>query len=177
MGENFIYKINGDNTSRYILGTIGENPLICFGINSSTATPLRLDPTVNRVRLLSERLGYDSFVMFNVYPVRATNPNDLTPQCDYAEKLANEKAVAEFVDYKKYDIWLAYGDIIEKRKYLRQCLDDIIALPELANVSYFHRGLTKKGNPRHPLYIRNDAVLEAFNLHSVNVVEPAVSLP
>jgi hypothetical protein len=100
--------------------------------------------------------------MFNVYPVRATNPDDLSFDCDYAEKLANEKAIAEFVNYKNYDIWLAYGDIIEKRKYLRQCLVDLKSLPELVNVTYFHRGLTKKGNPRHPLYIKNDVLLSAY---------------
>ena len=31
---------------RYILGTRGENPLICFGINPSTAAPDQLDNTL-----------------------------------------------------------------------------------------------------------------------------------
>jgi hypothetical protein len=166
-GEHWLYMTNGDNTSRYILGTIGEKPLLCFGINSSTATPEKLDPTVNRVRLMAERFGYDSFVMFNVYPLRATNPDDLPPECDFAEKTANEKVIAEFVNYRQCEIWLAYGDIIEKRKYLRRCFDDVMALPELSNAAFFHRGLTKRGNPRHPLYVKNEVVLTQMSLIAV----------
>ena len=60
---------------RYILGTRGENPLICIGINPSTAQPGDLDNTLKSVERIALGNGYDSFTMFNVYPPRATDPN------------------------------------------------------------------------------------------------------
>ena len=64
---------------RYILGTRGENPLICIGINPSTAQPGDLDNTLKSVERIALGNGYDSFTMFNVYPQRATDPNAWTP--------------------------------------------------------------------------------------------------
>ena len=60
---------------RYILGTRGANPLICIGINPSTAQPGDLDNTLKSVERIALGNGYDSFTMFNVYPQRATDPN------------------------------------------------------------------------------------------------------
>ena len=38
---------------RYLLGTRGENPLICIGINPSTARPGALDPTLKSVERIA----------------------------------------------------------------------------------------------------------------------------
>ena len=44
--QEWIYVNNDDNTSRYVLGTKGDKPVFCFGINPSTAEPNNLDPTL-----------------------------------------------------------------------------------------------------------------------------------
>lgn len=59
----WLYERTTDNAVRFVLGTIGANPLICFGINPSTAEPGNLDPTVNYVSSIATSNGYDSFVM------------------------------------------------------------------------------------------------------------------
>ena len=59
---------------RYVLGTKGEKPLICIGVNPSTAEPDHLDNTLKSVERIALGNGYDSFIMFNVYPQRATRP-------------------------------------------------------------------------------------------------------
>ena len=64
---------------RYILGTRGQKPLICIGINPSTARPGDLDPTLKSVERVAKANGFDSFIMFNVYAQRATSPDDLQP--------------------------------------------------------------------------------------------------
>ena len=69
---------------RYILGTRGANPLICIGINPSTAQPGDLDNTLKSVERIALGNGYDSFTMFNVYPQRATDPNDMDKTPDRA---------------------------------------------------------------------------------------------
>ena len=62
---------------RYILGTRGKKPLICVGINPSTAAPDALDPTLQSAQRIALANGYDSFLMFNVYAQRATSPDDM----------------------------------------------------------------------------------------------------
>ena len=47
---------------RYILGTRGEKPLICIGINPSTAAPDDLDNTLKSVERIALHNGYDSFI-------------------------------------------------------------------------------------------------------------------
>ena len=67
---------------RYVLGTKGQNPLICIGVNPSTAQPDRLDNTLKSVERIALGNGYDSFIMFNVYPQRATRPQDMAKERD-----------------------------------------------------------------------------------------------
>ena len=62
---------------RYILGTRGDEPLICIGINPSTAAPDDLDNTLKSVERIARGNGYQSWIMFNVYAQRATRPDDM----------------------------------------------------------------------------------------------------
>lgn len=163
--DKWIYVTNPDNTARYLLGTRGQRTLVCFGINTSTAEPNKLDPTVNKVRNLALRNGYDSFMMMNVYPQRATDPNDLHLACDAQMKADNERHITQWIGGGNYDILAAWGNLIDKRPYLYPNLRDIAGLPALANCNWFCLGeLTKGGHPRHPLYIRLDEVINPFDI-------------
>jgi len=62
---------------RYLLGTRGERPLLCIGVNPSTAVPGNLDNTLKSVERVALHNGFDSFVMCNVYAQRATRPKDM----------------------------------------------------------------------------------------------------
>lgn len=161
----WLYEHNEKNTARYILGTVGENPLICFGINPSTAEPNRLDPTVNLVCRMAAAHAYDSFIMLNVYPQRATNPNDLhkNPQAKLEEE--NLRQIAKLIDGQAYTLWAAWGGLIAKRPYLLPLAQKIIALPQLQNCKWVCRGQnTKGGHPHHPLYVRRDAPFVPFDV-------------
>ena len=48
--EKWLYAPNFYSEYRYILGTRGKNPLICVGINPSTAKPDDLDNTLKSVQ-------------------------------------------------------------------------------------------------------------------------------
>lgn len=161
----WIYERTADNMARYVLGTRGENPLICFGINPSTAEPNNLDNTVNYVNHIAAANGHDSFVMLNVYAQRATNPCDL--HNDFSEELKeqNERMIAALIDGKPLTLWAAWGGLIKKRKYLLQLVKNIIALPELSNCTWVSRGNpTKDGHPHHPLYVKKDEVFMPFDI-------------
>ena len=161
----WIYEQTDDNSSRYILGTVGNNPLICFGINPSTAEPNNLDPTVNRVRKMVDTNGYDSFVMVNIYPQRATNPNDLHKTFLPEIKTENERYIAALINGKERTLWAAWGGLIMKRPYLLMLAKSIISLPELQKCKWVSRGnQTKDGHPHHPLYVKKDTPFTPFNI-------------
>lgn len=72
--EKWIYIPNFYTDYRYILGIKGKNPLIVIGINTSTATPFKLDNTLKSIERISSYNNFDYFIMLNIYAQRATNP-------------------------------------------------------------------------------------------------------
>ncbi|WP_082538186.1 DUF1643 domain-containing protein [Angustibacter sp. Root456] len=161
----WIYTPSPDNSGRTLLGTECAQPLVCVGINPSTAAPGDLDPTVATVARVAEDSGFDGFMMLNVYPQRATNPSDLHAAADPELHAWNLRSIATFADGRTLNVWAAWGTLIRKRKYLPQCLTDIVALPELANVQWLTRGpRSRAGHPHHPLYVRADARLNTFDV-------------
>ena len=89
---NWLYAPNFYSEYRYILGTRGKNPLICIGINPSTAQPGDLDNTLKSVERIALGNGFDSFIMFNVYAQRATDPDTMERQCNPALHRENLEA-------------------------------------------------------------------------------------
>jgi hypothetical protein len=154
--------------SRYTLGEKGENPLICVGVNPSTAVPNKLDPTVASVARFSKERDYDGWIMLNLYPQRATNPDKMHKRFQKEIHLKNMHCIEEWVGrYPGSDIWCAWGTLIEKRSYLSHCLHDMHTVFEAHECRYFSRGrLSKAGHPHHPLYLRKDAPMDPFDLNT-----------
>ena len=90
--RKWLYAPNFYSEYRYILGTRGKNPLICIGINPSTAQPGDLDNTLKSVERIAHGNGFDSFIMFNVYAQRATDPDAMEKTCNMALHRENLKA-------------------------------------------------------------------------------------
>ena len=164
--EKWLYAPNFYSEYRYILGTRGRNPLICIGINPSTAEPDNLDNTLKSVERIALGNGFDSFIMFNVYAQRATNPNGMEKRC-------NEKLHRENLEAFRYvlsisgnpTVWAAWGAIIEKRAYLPECVRDMAAVGEEYGARWVCAGaITKKGHPHHPLYLRRDEKIKPFDI-------------
>ena len=150
---------------RYILGTRGKNPLICIGINPSTAAPDDLDNTLKSVERIALANGYDSFIMFNVYAQRATSPDDMEPLLNMRLHSENMKAFRYILSLcKRPSVWAAWGTIIEKRDYLPLCVRDMISLGNEFGAEWFSAGpRSKKGHPHHPLYLKKDCSLDSFD--------------
>ncbi len=156
---------------RYILGTRGERPLICIGINPSTAAPDDLDNTLKSVERIALANGFDSFIMFNVYAQRATNPDDMERECNMLLHEENMKAFDYILGLSDQpSIWAAWGNIIEKRAYLPDCVRSMIELGTQHNAKWYSAGkISKKGHPHHPLYLRKDTPLDPFDI--VNYID------
>ncbi len=163
--EKWLYVPDFYTEYRYILGTRGARPLICVGINPSTAEPEHLDPTLQSVQRIARGNGYDSFLMFNVYAQRATRPDDMEYTRNDALHADNMAAFSYLLSLSPTPaVWAAWGNIIEKRAYLKDCLADMLALGEAHGARWFTAGArSRRGHPHHPLYLRADSALEPFD--------------
>lgn len=150
-----IYHSAHNDQWRYTLGTIGKRPLITIGLNPSTATQEKLDPTVTRVQKVALQCGFDSFIMLNLYPVRATNPQDLPAKASPAAYRHNLDAIEETIArHKTPTIWAAWGESVVKRPYLLRARDELFERLGPYRPRWRRFGeLTANGHPRHPLYL------------------------
>ena len=164
--NRWLYVPNTYSEYRYILGTRGEKPLICVGINPSTAAPDALDPTLQSAQRIALANGYDSFLMFNVYAQRATRPDDMEPACNTLLHEENRKAFRYLLSLSEAPaVWAAWGNIIEKRAYLMDCMRDFAADGQAVGAKWYTAGPPlKSGHPHHPLYLRKDTKLLEFDI-------------
>lgn len=164
--EKWLYAPNFYSEYRYVLGTRGKNPLICIGINPSTAQPGALDNTLKSVERIATGNGFDSFIMFNVYAQRATKPDDMERQCNLRLHRENMEAFRYVLSISERPVvWAAWGAIIEKRDYLSDCVRDMVAIGQSFDASWQCAGaISKKGHPHHPLYLRKDEKLRPFDV-------------
>ena len=162
----WLYAPNFYSEYRYILGTRGQKPLIYIGINPSTAQPDDLDNTLKSVQRIALGNGYDSFLMFNVYAQRATDPDAMEKVCNpllHRENMEAFRYVLSLSDSPA--IWAAWGAVIEKRGYLKDCLRDMLDIGRKYGAQWYCAGaITKKGHPHHPLYLRKDEKLRPFDV-------------
>ena len=168
--RDWLYVPNHYADYRYILGTTGTHPLICIGINPSTAAPNDLDNTLKSVERIALHNGFDSFIMFNVYAQRATRPQDMDKTRNETLHRENMKAfdyVLSLFQGEHPAIWAAWGNIIEQRHYLKDCLRDMTAIGQQHGARWFTSGsISKKGHPHHPLYLKKDSSLDAFDIET-----------
>ena len=154
---------------RYILGTRGHKPLICLGVNPSTAMPGALDNTLKSVERIAHHNGFDSFIMLNVYAQRATRPNDMDRTCNewlHGENLQAFRYVLTQSDTPPC-VWAAWGAVIEKRPYLFRCVWDMVQTGRSFEARWVKAGaLSKVGHPHHPLYLRSDTPVEDFDIET-----------
>ena len=157
---------------RYILGTRGNNPLICIGINPSTAAPDDLDNTLKSVSRIAAGNNFNSWIMFNVYAQRATRPDDMDKNLNEALHRENMRAFEYILRSVRSAgntpaVWAAWGTIIEKRPYLMKCLRDMVCLGEKYSAHWLCAGkCSAKGHPHHPLYLRKDEKTLDFDINN-----------
>ena len=144
---------------------MGNNPLITIGINPSTAEPKKMDNTMKSVERIAMGNGFDLFIMFNVYAQRATDPNQMNKEINPMLHKENMRAFQWILENsgKKPIIWAAWGTNIERRKYLKECLREMLNISNRYNAVWCKVGkCSVKGHPHYPLYVKKDSRIEAF---------------
>jgi len=162
-GSSWIYKNTPDNSHRFLLGESGKKMLACLGLNPSTAEPEKLDRTLESVRRIAKHNKFDGWLMWNISSQRATDPGKLAKQPDYDMHALNLAHILRSVsDHDIAHLWLAFGNNIEVRDYMPVLLEDILTVLRPFNLKYKMLSMTRKGYPRHPLYVSGESKLVAL---------------
>lgn len=126
---------------------LGEPLSVMFVmLNPSTADGTTDDPTIRRCVGFAKAWNYEAISVVNLFAYRATKPKDLFAAGHEAHGPRNQKVIECATARAGIIIaaWGVHGDYGEQDDTVRGWLDDrpIYAL-----------GLTKDGQPRHPLYL------------------------
>ena len=104
--------------------------------------------------------------MLNLYPVRATKPQDLPSKADpvaYERNLETiEKVVAQ---YANPTLWAAWGETVVDRTYFLRARDTLHERLAQYQPQWRRFGeLTATGHPRHPSRLNYAWTLEPYEL-------------
>jgi hypothetical protein len=142
-----------DERYRYSLTRVWnavDQGLMFLMLNPSTATEAQNDPTVERCERRARALGFGRFCVANIFAWRDTNPAGMRNASDPIGVL-NDQYILENIQNHDQIIcaWGAHGNHLGRS-------DQIIGVLQGSGKPLYHLGLTKSGQPRHPLYIRYD---------------------
>lgn len=159
-----------------------EPPCLFVGHNPSTADALQEDPTTRRWQSFARRWGHGGYYAVNLYPYRASAPADCYAWRD-AQRESNEVEVA---------IAMAKNlDLIEEtaRKCTRivVCWGDLAREPDVARTVSARLltvrshlccfGLTKSGNPKHPMARGRSRVPDDFEATTLQAASIVSNIP
>lgn len=136
---------------RYAIGKLGKKPLVAICMNPSAAHDESSDRTVNRIINISKKTGMDGWIVFNIYPERATDAKNID---GFDEKLSNRnmEVIRDFLLQNKIlEVWAAWGDDKGINPLIQGKNQLILMLESIGVRIYYYGTLTKTSNPRHPL--------------------------
>lgn len=160
-GENSwcLWSADGHSYRWYLIRQWDESrpQRACIGLNPSTANEVADDNTVNKLIRWADRDGFGSIAMLNLFALVATDPQEM---------LKSEHPSGTWCDY-----WIAYvcrwvDEILccwGNHGTHRDRAAEVVGLlkPYEVKMRYLQardgnaRGMTKQGQPPHPLYLGN----------------------
>jgi len=150
----------------------GKRTVVFIGLNPSKANSVNNDRTLIRIINFCSLWSYKSIYVINLFGLISRSPLKLSKSKDPVGR-NNDLITFKVLDFwsknNNCDLWLGWGD---KGNYFSR---DSEVLGLIKNFSSFNLtknnpskrlfslGVSKKGNPRHPLYISKESLLEPFH--------------
>ena len=144
-------------TYRYTLDRVWDTSLpraLFIMLNPSTADASEDDPTIRRCRSFATREGCGGLTVVNLYALRSTNPDALATHPNPVGP-DNDLHIALALDQRPAKVIAAWGAHLFAKTRATAVARTLAAHGGRLECL----GLTKAGDPRHPLYVRGDAPL------------------
>ncbi len=151
----------------------GKKTVVFIGLNPSKANARHSDKTLIRIINFCSRWDYKNIYIINLFGMISTSPIQLLKSNDpigSRNDLITIKSLNFWRENTNCDLWLGWGDKGQFNGRDREVLKLIKKFSALKSNdnNYSKRvlslGLSKKGNPRHPLYMPNQSFLRKFDL-------------
>lgn len=141
----------------------GTGPVIAyFGVNPSTADHRIDDHTVRKWTGFTKKLGGSRFIVGNLFDYRATEVEDLKRVSDPSGGLDHDRYIRQIIE--EADILMpCWGNRGKLPKSLQPACDNLMAQLKGSGKRILTFGMTKGGDPRHPLTLGYDIdIVEIF---------------
>lgn len=152
-GIKSIAKYSDCERYRYVLTRVWNDKIgrvMFIGLNPSTANEIKNDPTVTRMVNFSKKWGFGSITVCNIFAFRSTFPKHMKNEKDPVG-LQNDELIKKELKNVKLVVaaWGNHGKFLNRNKEVLKYLKN-----------FYHFGFTKLNEPRHVLYLRNNADLK-----------------
>ena len=151
----------------------GEKTVVFIGLNPSKANSVNNDRTLIRIINFCSRWNYKNIYIINLFGLISKSPIQLSKSIDPVG-INNDLITLKTLEFWKQnincDLWLGWGDKGNLYGRNSKVLELIKKLSNFKSAKNNHSkrllslGLSKKGNPRHPLYMPNESVLGTYDL-------------
>tara|TARA_Y100001968_G_scaffold198565_1_gene182152 strand:+ start:845 stop:1366 length:522 start_codon:yes stop_codon:yes gene_type:complete len=151
----------------------GKKTVVFIGLNPSKGNSSKNDRTLIKIINFCSRWNYKNIYIINLFALISKSPRQLSKSKDPIggnNNLITLKLLEFWWENTNCDLWLGWGD---KGQLNGRDLEVKKLIKNLSNLklnknNYSKRvlslGLSKKGNPRHPLYMPNQSFLRKFYL-------------
>lgn len=148
--------------TRTFLSECGSGVVTFIMLNPSTADALKNDPTVTRCCNYAKRWGFGSMEVVNLFALRATDPAELRQTSDPTGGEANDRYIEESCGRADLVVaaWGAHGNLKNRAWVVKHLLRPVATRVRAL-------ALTSGGEPRHPLYLRQDLQPVPFDVRGV----------
>ncbi len=151
----------------------GTKSIVFIGLNPSIASVSNNDRTLTRIINFCSRWDYKNIYVINLFGLISKSPLYLQKSNDPIGEnndLITLKSLEFWRKDSNCDLWLGWGDKGQLKGRDRKVLKLIKKFSNMKlNENNFSKsvlclGLSKKGNPRHPLFMPNYSILKNFDL-------------
>ena len=151
--------------------SIGKRTVVFIGLNPSKANSFNNDRTLLRIINFCSRWNYKNIYIINLFGLISKSPFQLSKSKDpigLNNDLITLLTLRFWQKNINCDLWLGWGDKGQLNGRNNEVMKIIKNLSNLkSNENNFSErilslGITKKGNPLHPLYIPNETFLRPY---------------
>ena len=149
----------------------GKKIIIFIGLNPSKADSIQNDRTLSRIINFCFDWDYKTIYLINLFGLISKSPLQLKKSSDPIG-MNNDLITFKVLDFwsrnVNCDLWLGWGDqgtlngrnqkVLEMIKNISILNSKKTSVPKIP----LSIGISKKGNPRHPLYMPNGSLLKPF---------------
>jgi hypothetical protein len=148
-----------DGRHRYTLTRAVDGPLLSDAskrllfimLNPSTADASLDDPTIRRCIGFAKSWGFGRLAVVNLFSFRSTDPSVLSKVDDAEGDPENATTILQLAQTADLVVcaWGVHGELRERDLFVTKLLT-------AEGIKLHHLGLTLRGHPKHPLYLKGD---------------------